>query len=79
MNHCSPNVAMHNLINRRCRGQSIYYSRDFGTELTAQSRLLSLVPDLRLSNVQFCCATYLNFVTQRVNRSRRALTSGQGD
>gem|GEM_PF-3660773 len=70
---------MHKLINKRCRRQSIYYSRDFGAELTAQSRLLRFVPDLGLSNVQFCCATYLNFVTQRINRPRRALTSGQGD
>ena len=43
-NDCSANVAMHNLINKRCRGQSIYYSRDFCPELTAQSRLLSFVP-----------------------------------
>ena len=28
-NDCSANVAMHNLINKRCLGESVDYPRDF--------------------------------------------------
>lgn len=59
--------------------ETVKDAKDFRTEFTAETALLRLVPDLRLGNIKFSGATNLDFVVQGVSRSRRALTSGQGD
>ena len=78
INNRPANISMNNLINEWRLGKSINNLRNLGMEFSAETTLLRLVPELRFSNVEFGRATYLDFVTQRSSRSRRALTSGHG-
>ncbi|MBA3355267.1 MAG: hypothetical protein H0U18_04865 [Pyrinomonadaceae bacterium] len=47
-------------------------------EVGSETGALRLVPDLRLSNVEFCGPTNLHLEAQRSSRSSRVFTSGQG-
>ena len=78
MNNGSPNISIQSWINLRVFGE---YSKDFGNlrmEVSAETGSLRLVPDLRLSKIEFCGTPYLDLEAQRSSRSSRVFTSGQG-
>ncbi len=47
-------------------------------ELSSKTPSLRLVPELRLSDVKLGGATDVDYEAQRISRSSRAFTSGQG-
>ena len=78
MNNRSPNISIHGWINKWVLSEYSKDFRNFRMELGTQTGALSLVPDLRLSNVKFRGPTNLDLEAQRSSRSSRFLTSGQG-
>lgn len=78
MNKCPTNSFMNGLVNKRILGESIKDLPHFGNEFAAETSLLRLVPELRFSKVKFGSAPDLDIEAQRISRSRRAFTSGQG-
>jgi len=74
---CPVNISIRNLVYEWGLSKSVKDLRDFGTELGAEAPSLSLVPKLRLRNVEFGGATDLDLESQR-SRSSRVFTSGQG-
>jgi len=51
---------------------------NFGMELSAETTSLRLVPKLSFGNVKLGGAPDVDYEAQRVSRSSRAFTSGQG-
>ncbi len=78
MNNRPTNILIRNLVDERSLGKSINDLRNFRMELSAETTSLRLVPELRFSYVEFGGATDLDVESQRVSRSSRAFTSGQG-
>ena len=77
MNNCSPNLSIQSWIDERSFGEYGEDLRNFIMEVGTETRTLRLVPDLRLSNIQFCGTSNLDLETQRSSRSSRVFTSGQ--
>lgn len=78
MNNRSPNLSIQSWIDERIFSE---YGEDLGNfrmEVGAETGALRLVPDLRLSDIEFRGTTNLDFEAQRRSRSSRDFTSGQG-
>ena len=78
MNNRSPNISIQSWINERVFSEYREDLGDFRVEVGAETGALRLVPDLRLTNVEFRGTTNLDLEAQRSSRSSRVLTSGQG-
>lgn len=78
MNNRPPNISIRNLVNEWSLSKTVNDLGDFGMELSAETTSLGLVPKLSFSNVKLGGATDVDYEAQRISRSRRAFTSGQG-
>ena len=73
----SLNISIQSWINERSFSEYSGDLANFRMEVGAETAALRLVPDLRLSNVEFCGPTNLDLEAQRISRSSRVFTSGQ--
>lgn len=78
MDNCPADISINDLVDMRILCKSIKNLRNFGKELGTEAASLSLVPKLRFGNLKLGGATDLNIEAQRISRSSRVFTSGQG-
>jgi hypothetical protein len=70
----SPDISIHNRIDERAFFENGQGVRDFGLELRAEARSLVFIPNLCLSDVEFCSTSNLE-VKRQGSFSRRSFTS----
>ena len=78
MNNRPANISMRNLVNEWSLSKTVNDLGNFGMEFSAETVSLRLVPKLSFSNVKLGGATDVDYEAQRISRSSRVFTSGQG-